>query len=358
MAVELFTEMKSRGVRRETCAYNALMTAYIFNGLTKEALALFEDLKRDRDCDPNIVTYNILLSMFVGSMLIDHMEIVAKAIEQANLAPTVFTYNTLIKGYITAGMWIEAKKTFKAMKARLIDPNKETYSLLVRGYAHLGKLDKMEKNFTYIEDQIEKADIPVILAMIFAYSKSDDSDKLKKIERLIQLIPKDEYRPWFDVILIKNYAQAGFMDKMENAISEALQRKTPIRTGCVTDSVSALYFRHNEIEKLEKFVRQAKIAGWRLTHSVYHSRIVLYGIQNRWKEMENVLKEMITSSPFHPLRKTYLIVYRIYSKFDKEAEIIWTLKRMEEAGYLLPENSRRYWKALSGHSSEQNPSES
>ena len=98
LAVELFAEVQSRGINRAISVYNALMTCYICNGFTKKPLSLFEEMKRNANCIPTIVTYNILLSTFGRSMLVDHMEMVYQAIKEAGLIPTVHTYNTLIAG--------------------------------------------------------------------------------------------------------------------------------------------------------------------------------------------------------------------------------------------------------------------
>lgn len=345
LAVELFAEVQSRGINRATSVYNALMTCYICNGLTKKALVLFEDMKRDANCIPTIVTYNILLSTFGRSMLVDHMEMVNQAIKDAGLTPTVHTYNTLIAGYVTAWMWDEMERTFKNMEASSVKPNKSTYSLLTRGYAHSGQMRKMEDAFNYLGDQISQKEVPIIRAMICAYSKSTDTDKMKKIENLIQFIPEEDYRPWLDVILIRAYAHADCVKRMEDSISRALERKSTITTVGVARSVASTYFRHDAIERLEGFGKQAKAAGWKLCRSLYHARMVIYGYQNRLNQMENVLEEM-KSSHFRPTKKTFLILYKAYMKFGKEDEIKWTLKRMDEAGFPLPEDSQIFWQQV------------
>jgi len=345
LAVELFAEVQSRGINRATSVYNALMTCYICNGLTKKALSLFEDMKREGNCIPTIVTYNILLSTFGRSMLVDHMEMVYQAIKDACLTPTVHTYNTLIAGYVTAWMWDEMESTFKKMEASSVKPNKSTYSLLVRGYAYSGQTKKMEDAFNHLGEHISQKEVPIIRAMICAYSKSNVTDKMKKMEHLIQFIPEEDYRPWLDVILIRAYAHADSVKRMENSISRALERKTTITTVGVARSVTSTYFRLDAIERLEAFVKQAKAAGWKLCRSLYHARMVMYGYQNRLNQMENVLEEM-KSSHFRPTKKTFLILYKSYMKFGMEAEIKWTLKRMDEAGFPLPEDSQIFWQQV------------
>lgn len=345
LAVELFAEVQSRGINRATSVYNALMTCYICNGFTKKALSLFEDMKRDANCIPTIVTYNILLSTFGRSMLVDHMEMVYQAIKEAGLIPTIHTYNTLIAGYVTAWMWDEMESTFKKMEASSVKPNKSTYSLLARGYAHSGQMKKMEDAFNHLGEPIRQKDVPIVRAMVCAYSRSTGTDKITKMENLLQLIPEEDYRPWLDVLLIRAYAHEDSVKRMEHSISRALERKTTITTVSVARSVTSAYFRHDAIERLEVFVKQAKAAGWKLCRSLYHARMVMYGYQTRLNQMENVLEEM-KSSHFRPTKKTFLILYKTYIKFGMEAEIKWTLKRMDEAGFPLPEDSQIFWQQV------------
>lgn len=54
----------------EAALYNALMSAYMYNGMMRRCLAVFQSLKEDRRCKPSIVSYNILLSLFGRSLLV------------------------------------------------------------------------------------------------------------------------------------------------------------------------------------------------------------------------------------------------------------------------------------------------
>ncbi|PQM34985.1 pentatricopeptide repeat-containing protein [Prunus yedoensis var. nudiflora] len=116
LAVELFTEAVNKRIKT-TSIYNALMSAYMFNGLAAKCQSLFRDLKREPDCSPTIVTYNILISVFGRLMLVDHMEATLQGLNDLNLSPNLSTYNNLIAGYITAWMWDSMEETFQKMKA-------------------------------------------------------------------------------------------------------------------------------------------------------------------------------------------------------------------------------------------------
>ncbi|XP_072984447.1 pentatricopeptide repeat-containing protein At2g30780-like [Typha latifolia] len=317
LAADLFAE--SISAFAEPCLYNALMSAYMYNGLTKKCVTVFDDLRCDPRCAPTIVTYNILLSLFGRSLLINHMEAVLRGVDEAGIPRTLETYNTVIAAYVTAWTWDRMEQAFKAMEDGPVKPDVSTHLLMLRGYAHSGNLEKMEKAYELVREHVNDREAPLIRAMICAYCKSSDADRVRKIERLMEYISDDEYRPWLNVLLIKVYAQDGLVEKMERLISEALQRSTTVTTVGVMRSIISSYFRCAAVDRLAGFIRQAEYAGWRLCRSLYHCKMVMYGQQNRLAEMHGVLDEM-ENYRFERTKKTFLIMHKAYLNVGRRIE--------------------------------------
>jgi hypothetical protein len=196
----------------------------------------------------------------------------------------------------------------------------------------------MEEIYSLVRDYVNENEMSIIRVMICGYCKSSDADKVKKVEALLKLIPEKEYRPWLNVLLIKLYAQENRLEEMENAINEAFEHKAAITTSGIMKCIITAYFRCNAIENLENFIRRSVFAGWRICHSLFHCKLVMYGSQKNFREMQNVLEEM-EDIDVNCNKRTMWIMYKAYSSSGHRSMVLKILGKMFKHGYEIPDDA-------------------
>ena len=94
----------------------------------------------DRQVQPDVRTYNILINGYAKKRNTAAIETLFKKMIQANLKPSITTYNALISSHVKWGRLEEANKCFEMAVADGIQPDAWTYTILMKGHINRGGL--------------------------------------------------------------------------------------------------------------------------------------------------------------------------------------------------------------------------
>lgn len=329
LAVKLFYE--SISTASHPFLYNALMTAFMYNGEITDTICLFDKLKKETKYGPDSVSYNILLSLYGFSTLVDQMESVLNAMDSSGIARTVETYNILICGYLRSKRWDEMERIFGSLK----EPDASTQLLMLRGYAIAGRLKKMEKMYKLVKEDVHTRERSLIWAMICAYGNVRGQSSLKKIEELVGLVRAEEYFPHLQVFLIKVYAKEGSIDEMERLIVNACRNNTVISSISVMKTILSVYFKFGDVDRLDFFIKQAEKAGWSLCKDLYQCKMIFYSRLGRLREMCSEVDKMDLYWPVRD-RNTLKILYKGFSNAGRRLEMNMVIGLMYKYGFQFP----------------------
>ncbi|EEF30336.1 pentatricopeptide repeat-containing protein PPR5 homolog, chloroplastic [Ricinus communis] len=217
MAMWLFSEMRNSGCRPDSSVYNALITAHLHSkdkakALIK-ALGYFEKMKGMQRCQPNVVTYNILLRAFAQARNVNQVNALFKDLDQSIVSPDIYTYNGVMDAYGKNGMIREMESVLSRMKSNQCKPDIITFNLLIDSYGKKQDFDKMEQVFKSLLHSKERPTLPTFNSMITNYGKARQKENA---ESVLQKMTKMKYTPNFITYesLIMMY---GFCDSVSKA---------------------------------------------------------------------------------------------------------------------------------------------
>ncbi|KAL0928004.1 hypothetical protein M5K25_002236 [Dendrobium thyrsiflorum] len=188
MAMWLFSEMRNSGCKPDTSVYNSLITAHLHSRDKSKALSkaygYFEKMKGlNERCQPNIVTYNILLRAFAQAGDLKQVDAIFKDLDSSIISPDIYTYNGVMDAYGKNGMLREMETILLRMKSNQCKPDAITYNLLIDSYGRKQAFAKMEQVFKSLLRSKANPTLPTFNSMISNYGKARLKDKAESVFR-------------------------------------------------------------------------------------------------------------------------------------------------------------------------------
>ncbi|XP_057965880.1 pentatricopeptide repeat-containing protein PPR5 homolog, chloroplastic-like [Malania oleifera] len=298
MAMWLFSEMRNSGCRPDTSVYNALITAHLHSRDKSKALAkaltYFDKMKAMDRCQPNVVTYNILLRAFAQARNIDQVNTLFKDLQESIISPDIYTYNGVMDAYGKNGMIVEMESTLSRMKSNQCKPDIITFNLLIDSYGRRHEFEKMERVFKSLLHSKEKPTLPTFNSMITNYGKA----RLKeKAESVFQQMTDMGYSPGFITYecLIMMYGFCDSVSKARDIFDGIMDSGKEVKVSTLNTMLDAYC--------MNGLQREAHM----LLESAYNNGII-------------------------PNSSTYKLLYKAYTKANMKELIEKLMKRMDRDG--------------------------
>ncbi|KAG2241572.1 hypothetical protein Bca52824_096442 [Brassica carinata] len=287
MAMWLFSEMKNSGCRPDASVYNALITAHLHTRdkakALEKVLGYFDKMKGMERCQPNVVTYNILLRAFAQAGKVDQVNALFKDLDMSAVSPDVYTFNGVMDAYGKNGMIKEMESVLTRMRSNECKPDIITFNLLIDSYGKKQEFEKMEQTFkTRLRDKAE-----------WVFQKMNDMN----------------YAPSFITYecMIMMYGYCGSVSRAREVFEEVVESERVLKASTLNAmlDVYCLNGLHMEADKL-----------------------------------------FYNASAFrvHPDASTYKLLYKAYTKADMKEHVQMLMKKMERDG-IVP-NKRFFLEAL------------
>jgi len=148
---EVFEQMRSRGVERNSITYNTLLDACVKCGVMEKVPEVFEEMKSSR-VRPDVITYSTLVKGFCLAGDLDRaFGLLSEMRQDENgvVEPDEIVYNSLLDGCARQHETDRALKVLEDMKASGVAPSNYTLSILVK---LMGRSHRLKRAFTMVEE--------------------------------------------------------------------------------------------------------------------------------------------------------------------------------------------------------------
>lgn len=316
LAMWLFSEMRKTGCRPDTSVYNAVIQAHLHTKDKEKALAkacgYLEKMKEKVRCQPNIVTYNILLRAYAQACQVDKVNALFKEVETYEIVTDVYTYNGVMDAYGKHGMLTEMEHVLARMKKDKCKPDIITFNLLINAYGKHQDFSKMEQVFQSLLQSKENPTLPTFNSMITSYGKAR---LMKKAELVYEKLTSLGYEPsqvTYECLILA-YGHCGSVTKAREIFSEMIDAKINIQI------------------------------------STLHALLEVY-CNNGLLDEADLLFDSAHSLGVEPRASTYKLLYKAYTK-SKETKFVEKLLKSMDASGVIP--NKKFLEALGSHSSRE-----
>uniref|UniRef100_A0A0E0NL14 Pentacotripeptide-repeat region of PRORP domain-containing protein n=1 Tax=Oryza rufipogon TaxID=4529 RepID=A0A0E0NL14_ORYRU len=323
MAMWLFSQMRNSGCRPDTSVYNSLIGAHLHSRDKSKALAkalgYFEKMKTIDRCQPNIVTYNILLRAFAQAGDTKQLDILFKDLDESPVSPDIYTYNGVMDAYGKNGMITEMESVLARMKSNQCRPDVITFNILIDSYGRKQAFDKMEQVFKSLLRSKEKPTHPTFNSMITNYGKARLREKAECVlDKMTEMGFKPNYVT--QECLIMMYAYCDCVSRARQIFDELVSSQNNVHLSSVNAMLDAYCMNGLPMEAdqlLDSVIKKGAVPS----ASTYKLLYKAYTKANDKKLIQKLLKRM-NSQGIVPNKKFFLDALEAFGNTDKKPRTV------------------------------------
>ncbi|XP_057783898.1 pentatricopeptide repeat-containing protein At5g65560 isoform X5 [Salvia miltiorrhiza] len=244
-ALRLLRLMEENYVVADQFTYCPIIVALCEKGSVDEAFGIFESLKV-KGIKANEVIYTALIGGYCSVEKVDFALQLFKRMSAESCLPNSYTYNVLINGLCKVNKLFEAFNYMEKMLEMGMKPSIVTYSIVIEQMLKDFDFDRAYKVLNYMVAMGCKPDVCTYTSFLVAYC---NQGMLKEAEDMMAKMKEEGVRPdlMAFTVLIDGYGRSGFLELAFSTL------KSMIAAGCEpSDYTYSVLIKHLSHEKLIK----------------------------------------------------------------------------------------------------------
>jgi len=238
-AMDVFTKLRDSGAQLNPMIYNGLLDACIHCNDPLRAHELFDQMRKEGVAD--IVSFNIVLKMYLNNHQHDKAQQLLKDIIESGLRANQITYNELLNAKVMLGDRSGTWDLVEEMKAHGVRPNSVTCSIILKALTSKTPKEEFDKTMMLVDQMEEHMDEVLFSCVIEACIRVGKLDTLSVQMRRyarqggLVALSAQTYGS-----MIKAYGQAHNVERIWELWNEMEQRQvklTSITLGCMVDAL-------------------------------------------------------------------------------------------------------------------------
>ncbi|KAJ4960960.1 hypothetical protein NE237_020870 [Protea cynaroides] len=288
-ALEVFREMKRKGIAEDSSIYSSLMYAFASIREVKVAEELFQEAMKRRMVKNAEVCLKLVL-MYVEVGLMEKTLQIVKAMKETRISISDCIFCTIINGYVKKRGLRTALRIYDELISLECEPGQVTYASLINIYNKLGLYTEAERVFFEMEQKGFDRCVVAYSNMVSMYGKIG---RPRDAMRLAAKMKEKGCKPnvWVYNSLIDIHGRVKNLRQVEKLWKEMKRRKVNPDKITYTSIISA-YSKARDFDACIKFYLEFRINGGKIDRPLVGIMIGVFSKISRIDELVKLLQDM------------------------------------------------------------------